>query len=173
MQAGPPWERMEENAMKKYIPMIAMNLTVAFCSLILGVCLVGAQGKAELYMTDAAGKVRLQQLQVAISGKQTVRLMANVPDSKVLKAYKVSLAKANAPEAPLAPKYVNADKPGLITINSFDVTGAKGNAIPLCDFTISGKTAGFFQLIIAPNSFGASAADTFIPITDTIEVNVQ
>ncbi len=169
--------------MKKYIPMIVISLIVAYCSLFLGVSLVTAGGESELYITDGGGKLRLKQLNISLNEKQTVRLVANVPEGKILKAYNITIlydsnivAFSKAPSSqvtPLSPKYFNADTPGLITFNSFDIAGVKGNGVPLCDFIIAGKMPGYFKLTIAPNSFGASATDTFIPLTDIIDVKVK
>ncbi len=169
--------------MKKYNLMIAVVLTVALFPLFIGVGLVCAEGRAELYMSDATGTSRLQHVKVSVNAEQALRLMANVPEGKILKAYNITIvydqnivgfSKAVPSQgSPLAPRNINADTPGLITINGFDVTGMEGNGIPLSDFVFLGKMPGVFQLVISPNSFGSSAADVFIPLTDTIEVSVQ
>ena len=139
----------------------------------------------EAYWTDATDDSRLTQLDLEVGAERVIRLNAEVPADKTLKAYNISLAydpaKASIVSAvattgsALPPTNINTDTgtPGEIIINGFDTSGVAGaTAIALIDVTVTGLAAGTFDFTITVNSFGSATADQFPPTPVNLAVSV-
>ncbi len=142
------------------------------------------QQENEAYWADASKHNRIDQLDLLVDEEQVIRLKAEVPAGKTLKAYnialtydetKVSVEEVGAsPGSSFPPTNINRSTPGTIIINGFDVAGVEGPAaISFIDVTLKGFSHGWFDFVITVNSFGASSSDRFKPTTDALQVMVQ
>lgn len=143
-----------------------------------------AQENASLCWIDPIRGSHLQELDVPLNQERDIRLVAVIPADKILKAYNITvvydgsivkvLKALPVSGHVLSPKYVNTISLGSVTFNGFDVQGVAGvTEIPLMDIALKGTKKGGFQTIIAPNSFGSSAEEQFIPLTQEITVTVR
>ena len=138
----------------------------------------------DAYWEDIASGIRIVESNLLIDETQTIRLYAEVPEGKTLKAYNISCtynpdtvlvesAVASAGSA-LPPGNINHTTPGTIIINGFNTTGVAGPAtISLIDVTMKGKAIGSFNFVITVNGFGASSSDQFMPTPDILAVTVS
>ena len=164
------------------------KLTVLLLTLLL--VGAGAGGTAfgqdhEAYWTDATGGTRLTQLDLESGVELVIRLNAEVPADKTLKAYNMSLAydptKASIVSvvattgSTLPPANINTatGTPGEIIINGFSTSGVAGEAtVSLIDVTVRGVMSGTFDFAVTVNSFGSAKADQFPPRPVTLVVVV-
>ncbi len=127
-----------------------------------------------IYWADPADGARLTRLRLEVGAEQVLRLQAEVPAGKTLKAHfcvvtfdpvVISILDAGgAADLPIPPVAVNTETDGVIRVNAFSVRGAPGPAtVPLLDVTIRGASPGQCDLGIQVKNFGASATDEFIP----------
>ena len=127
-----------------------------------------------IYWSDPADGTRPTCLPLKLGADQTLRLQAEVPAGKTLKAHfcvitfdpaVISIVDAGgAADSPIPPVAVNTETAGMIRVNAFNVRGAPGPAtVPLLDVTIRGASPGQCDLGIQVKNFGASATDEFIP----------
>ncbi len=136
---------------------------------------------SETYWADTANQ-RLSSASLNCNGTQTIRLMATVPDSRTLNAYKFTLtydsAKVNVAAVKTAgsafpPANINSSTAGTIIINGFDTKGVKGPAvIGFADVTMTWKAAGTFTFGIKANSYGTDSANQFLPPDSSINITV-
>lgn len=143
-----------------------------------------SQDKASFYWADAQRETRIREINLAPQEEAVLRLMTEIPAGLTLKAYNITvvynqqyaaIGKATtAPNSKISVKYLNSKYPGALTFNGFDVVGITGpQKSALIDVTLSGKSQGSFDLVIAPNSFGGSYSNQFMPLAETIRVNIQ
>jgi len=127
-----------------------------------------------IYWADPADGARLTRLPLEVGAERSLRLQAEVPAGKTLKAHfcvvtfdpvVISILDAGgAADSPIPPVAVNTETAGVIRLNAFSVRGAPGPAtVPLLDVTIRGASPGQCDLGIQVKNFGASATDEFIP----------
>ena len=127
-----------------------------------------------IYWADPADGARLTALRLKVGAERELRLQAEVPAGKTLKAHfcvvtfdpaVISIVDAGgAADSPIPPVAVNTETAGVIRLNAFNVRGAPGPAtVPLLDVTIRGASPGRTDLGIQVKNFGASATDEFIP----------
>jgi len=80
-------------------------------------------------------------------------------------------------DAPLPPVNIAADKPGVVSINAFDVSGVEagktGKTISLIDIKLKGTASGSSFLRVVFSNFGTSSDDEFIPEILPVKVIVQ
>ncbi len=158
-------------------------IVLLFISVVIGRSTYGQQ-ENEAYWADASSDTRIDQLALLVDEEQVIRLKAEVPAGKTLKAYNIALtydvAKVSveevgaSPGSSFPPTNINHNTPGTIIINGFDVTGLTGPAVvSFIDVTMKGLAPDCFNFVITVNSFGASSSDRFKPTTDALEVMVQ
>jgi hypothetical protein len=112
----------------------------------------------------------------------TVRLSAEIPDNKTLKAYSViiyfdetimALNTSASPHSAMKPKMISSDSPGSIVINSFDVKGVTGKSTAIADIVIKGVKSGSSSCNVLFTAFGENADDQFLPKSSSLQVNVE
>lgn len=141
------------------------------------------EAKNVAYWTDAATGSQVSELTTAAGQELVVRLQAEVPAGKALKAYsfmvmydadKVEISDvAAAPEAALKPANINTDTEGEVIVNGFNVTGIKGEkdaegneqgmTTALVDVTLKALTQDTSYVTVLFSAFGESGSDEFKP----------
>lgn len=127
-----------------------------------------------IYWADPADGARMTRLPLEVGAERALRLQAEVPAGKTLKAHfcvvifdpaVISIDDAGgAADSAIPPVAVNTETDGVIRLNAFSVRGVPGPAtVPLIDVTIRGVSPGRCELGIKVKNFGASATDEFIP----------
>jgi hypothetical protein len=123
----------------------------------------------EAYWTDQNG-TRLDSLRLG-DGEAVIRLVSDIPEGKSLQAYSFVVmyneacveAGASTPQTlTMPPININANTPGEIVANAFDLDGAKGKA-SLIDLKVKGICADDSYISVLFSGFGASADDQFKP----------
>lgn len=174
---------MEEKTMTKQSMKKLLPIGIALCAFLLVGFPAHSEGNSA-FLADVANGVHVQSVNLTVNKVKEMRLVAEVPAGKTLKAYSVSIkydplicmlrTVTPAPGTPIPPMIINTDIPGLIKINGFDLSGIKGHEmIPLIDMKISGKSPGTGTIVIVPKSFGEKADDQFIPDTTPVPVTVK
>jgi hypothetical protein len=138
--------------------------------------------KKEAYWVDAKG-VYLNQLNLSIGESRAIRLQADIPAGKTLKAFnitvsydasRVSVEDVMASVSNMPPMNINMKTPGYITFNGFSTTGVTGpSSNAFIDLTVKAKAAGSSIIDIAPNSYGASETNQFWPSVETLTVMIK
>lgn len=155
--------------------------TASIIAMVMSLCFVAPlyAGDADnaAYWVDAATGAPLDQLDVAAGQETEIRLVAEVPAGKTLKAYSIMVMydaenlevveAAAAPESAMAPKNINAKTAGEVSINGFSLSGVDGKddgvAVALLDLAVKGLTQGETFLSVMVTNFGASAYNEFKP----------
>lgn len=113
----------------------------------------------------------------------TIRLKAEIPAGKTLKAYdikwnydpakiKVNSAVA-APGSAFPPAVVGTATAGLVTFNGFSIAGVPGAAtVALIDVQIEGVSQGCAQSTLTVTDFGSSVTDQFKPTPSDLTICV-
>ncbi|MFC1505094.1 hypothetical protein ACFL5W_01115 [Thermodesulfobacteriota bacterium] len=134
------------------------------------------------YWTDPITDTNLNTSLNMGDSSRILRLNAEVPAGKMLKAWKISLKydaakisveNVTAPaESPFKQINMNKGEGGIITTNAFDVKGVKGPAsIPFLDVKVKTVIAGTSDLVVSFDKYGASKQDEFRP--DKLSLNLQ
>jgi len=125
---------------------------------------------------------KVSALNLKAGESKTVKLLAEIPNQKTLKAYSVviyfdetimSLQVTASPDATMKPKMISSDTPGTVVINSFDVTGVSGKVAPIVEVTFTGIEAGTYPCSVLFTAFGESANNQFLPKCNSLQVNVK
>jgi len=134
------------------------------------------------YWTDSANK-KINNLEIEKGQSILVRLKAEIPQNKILKAYSVIIyfdnskisVEANAtPNSRIVPSNVSIEDSGAIIINGFDVKGITGKSTAsITDITITGKETGDFPCSILFTAFGEKSDDQFLPKGDYLTILVK
>ncbi len=142
------------------------------------------------YWTDVTTGSPVTSLNAAVGQEQVVRLMAEVPAGKTLKAYsfmvfyekdKVEISKVSAaPSAAVKPANISTDIEGEIVVNGFNIKGAKGEkdaegndqgiTVALIDVTIKAASPETSYVTVLFSGFGASSTDEFKPEVEPLVV---
>lgn len=142
------------------------------------------QGTNKAYWVDTADNSRPWRLILKPGENKTIRLKAEVPANKTLKAYSFTLSydpsiiAVESVDRPLSsefpPMNINDTKPGSIIFNAFNTKGLKGyTAVSLLDITVRAKLAGDFNFLITVHNFGSDSTDQFNPEPDLMSVFVS
>ncbi|MDM8536767.1 dockerin type I domain-containing protein, partial [Desulfobacterales bacterium HSG17] len=137
-----------------------------------------------VYWTDLAENSRPWRIILKPNENHVIRLKAEVPPEKFLKAYSftltydpsiisiISIEKSSDSEFP--PMNINNSTPGSIIFNAFNTNGLKGGiVVSLIDVSIRAKLSGVFDFNITVNSFGSDSTDQFKPEPDILSVFVS
>lgn len=138
----------------------------------------------ETYWVDAGTLVRFDTLSLAVGQEKTIRLIANTPGNKEVKAYKFTLKYDPAVVSAQAKKItdggmsfdpnnilINDAQAGTIITNGFSTVGIGGN-VYIIDVTLKGIKKGSFPFQITADKFGASSGDQFIPVQKDPKQNI-
>jgi len=163
----------------KKIAICALSILIVFF-------IAGYTLAEEVYFADATpgSSTHLNHVSLFIDGTDTstVRLRAEVPAGKRLKAYNLfwnydSTIIGNIQTAAVAgssfpPGNINNDSANQrIVINGFNISGVSGpTTIDLIDITFNGNGKGCHNSTITVNSFGSGSADQFPPTPDDIKI---
>lgn len=135
------------------------------------------------YWTDAATGSPVAELNAAVGQEQVIRLKAEVPAGKTLKAYsfmvmydaeKIEITDvAAAPAAAVKPLKINTDTSGEVVVNGFDITGVSGGkdaegkaqdiSVELIDVTLKALAPETAHMTVLFSGFGESGTDEFKP----------
>lgn len=131
------------------------------------------------YWTDTSG-IKLEKLELAVGSEAVIRLVAEVPKGKTLKAYSmtvfyepaVSATAVASPDSVFPPMNINAAD-GAISINSFNVNGVTDSSVAIIDVTVKGVSEGTANISVMVANYGASASDEFKPTVLPLPVIVK
>lgn len=153
--------------------------------MIFGAVTVSADDAAnQAYWIDVASGAKIDQLVLSDGGTGFIRLVAEVPKEKILKAYScivmydnaaISVDKASAAVGSSLPALnVNDDDSGSIVVNAFDVAGIDGEAeVAIVDVVVTANTADASFISVLFSAFGSSSDDQFMPDVKPLEVVVK
>jgi len=137
--------------------------------------------KKSLIWENISGET-VTSLDLAVGEETTIRLKAEVPEGKKLKAYSFmifydeNIAVENvvaAQDAAIAPAAINFDTPGEINVNGFDLEGVEIGKCAFVDITLKGKDAGQGYISVMTSAFGSSAKEQFKPKDSVLSINVR
>jgi hypothetical protein len=133
------------------------------------------------YWTDLLKK-KINELNLSVGESKTVRLVAEIPEKEILKAYSMvinfdesimSCKVVASQNSSIKPKMISSKVDGTIAVNSFDVTGYSGKSISIVDVTITGLKKGSYPCNLIITAFGESADKQFIPTTNNLFINIK
>jgi len=142
---------------------------------------INAETVNKSYWTNQQNK-NVSEVTLKAGESKTVRLSAEIPDSKTLKAYSViiyfdetimALQTSASPNSAMKPKMISNDSPGSIVINCFDVTGVTGKVTAIADIVLTGVKSGSSTCSVLFTAFGENAEDQFLPKSSSVQVNVE
>lgn len=136
------------------------------------------------YWADAFSGFPIGQLDLSAGEERAIRLKAEVPAGKTLKAYSLSVTYDDTKvvvesvvvpaEAVFPPMNINLNKAGIIFINGFDVNGFEGpNVFSFLDAVVKGLKPGSFDLVVSFKGFGASEGEQFVPAIAPVQITVK
>jgi len=137
----------------------------------------------EAYWTDASGNI-LEKLDLPTGQSKIIRLKAEIPDAKILRAYSLEItydpAKTEVqsavkdPEKIIGTSFISTLTPGIIKTNGFDVSGIKGaGVLSLIELTIKSLSDEPFGIGVEFTAFGGGASDSFIPSVESFNINTN
>lgn len=172
--------------MRKMFTFSGSKVLAAALILFLSAAAVQADDAAEkntAYWVDAATGNRISQLD--LSGPAVIRLFAEVPAGKVLKAYSVAVTyedgcvaltdAAASPDSGFPPMNINDQTDGLILANGLKTGGVKGEdgkvlAVALLDLTVESAKPGTSFISVMFSCFGSGYTDEFRPEIEPLKV---
>ena len=137
------------------------------------------------YWVDPDSGEKIDTLQVPIGGEKVVRLQAEIPEDKTLKAYSFELLLeedalieisdvAKIEDAELPPMNININEDGEVFVNAFAMKGVEGEAIiSVVDVNIKGFVQGTSYLSTLFTAYGPNAVDQFLPEIEPLTVEVK
>lgn len=145
---------------------------------------VFAEEPNRIYWSSPADDTRPWSVSFKPGETCTLRLKAEVPGGEILNAYKIILlysgdivsivSAVSSPGAALPFSNINTQFSGQIITNGFTPSGVPGPCvISLIDVQMKGETEGRFDFLITVESFGTNTFDQFIPLSDTLTVQVM
>ena len=167
-----------------------MSTRTCIMGLIIGVVLfsltmpfAAAEPLPRIVVKDAQQGAPIDNLNLSVGQEKVLRLEAEVPAGKILKAYSLEISvkgdpvrligAAKAPGAAFAPLNITT-KAGQILANAFDIQGVEGPALlSFVDFRLSGTRAGQDALRIRFVDYGTSNDQQFRPEPLVLKVDVR
>lgn len=138
------------------------------------------------FWTDANG-VSLKQLELSSGDETVIRLNAEVPAGKTLKAYSLVVMYENdklavgkvvgSAGSAMPPMNINSDKAGSVVANAFNVAGIKGSdgektAVAILELPVK-AISGVSHISVLFSAFGAGADDEFKPAVEPLKIMVK
>jgi len=133
------------------------------------------------YWTDFSKKM-INELSINVGESKTVRLVAEIPENEILKAYSMVInfdesimtcKVVASQDSAMSPKMISSKIDGTIAVNSFDVNGYSGKSISIVDVTLTGIKNGSYPCNLIITAFGESADKQFIPTTYNLNINIE
>lgn len=161
--------------------------TFSICMMIMLSCLmvvsIASADDSKAYWV-AADNSPVSTVKLSSDAGTIIRLMAPVPEGKVLNAYSFVISyNENAvevsdvlapPDAAIAPASINLNTPGEIIANGFSVKGVEGEAeIAILDISIKSKKSGSSSLSATFSAYGTDANKQFIPEAELLTLSAE
>lgn len=167
--------------MRKKRPCNGISILVCLFIVVAFPCNLWAEDAPSAYWTDTANGMPINELLVQPGSLTVIRLNAEIPAGKTLKAWQVSMTydadllsieKAFAPSKPAFQQVIiNTNNPGTIVANAFDIKGLQGpGEMPIVEIELKGLKTGSSNVNVSFDNYGASATDEFRPAITGLQV---
>ena len=141
-------------------------------------------GNRAFWSYDAVNSVDVAETEMTVGDTKVIRLTADVPEGKTLKAFKftlpyssgiVDVVNAVASATSVFTTTINKTANSIV-VNGFfanGIAGAAGKTVDLLDVTVKAVAEGTTAFGITANDFGDNENNEFIPETFPLTINVQ